>query len=166
MVRPGMSRTTRETRAAGDRRRSDSGSAAVELALVLPIFVTLVFGIISFGIVFAQNLALGNAAREAARSGVVENRTCGQIRSTATDAANSLAMQGTNVTISIKRGQTAATATSACGGGDSVSPCDGSADGDSIYVRLDFTSELIIPLALVKDSFPISGDGVFRCEFS
>jgi hypothetical protein len=63
-------------------------------------------------------------------------------------------------------GQTADTATSACGGGDDFSPCEGSVDGDSIYVRLDFTSELIIPLALVKDSFPISGDGVFRCEFS
>ena len=148
------------------RRRSSAGAAAVEFALVAPLFIILVFGVISFGIAFAQNLALGNAAREAARSGVVEGRTCGQIRSTATDAANTIAMQGSNVTVTIKRGQTAATATNACTGGDSVTPCAGSAAGDSLYVRLDFTSQLIIPLALVKDSFPLSGDGVFRCEFS
>lgn len=138
----------------------------VEFALVAPLFIILVFGVISFGIVFAQNLALDNGAREAARSAVVENRTCGQIKTTAKDAANTIAMQGTNVSVSIKRGQNAATATNACGGGDAVKPCTGSAPGDSIYVKLDFTSHLIIPLAVVKDSFPLSGNGVFRCEFS
>ncbi|HEX2894818.1 MAG TPA: TadE/TadG family type IV pilus assembly protein [Marmoricola sp.] len=161
-----MSALRAERGTARERRRSDDGTAVVEFALVAPVFIVLVFGVISFGIVFAQNLALGNGAREAARSAVVENRTCGQIRTTAKDAANSIAMQGTNVTVSIKRGQSAATATNACTGGDSINPCSGSAPGDSIYVRLDFTSRLIIPLALVKDSYPISGDGVFRCEFS
>jgi len=151
---------------ATQRNHDQAGASAVEFALVAPIFIILVFGVISFGIVFAQNLALGNGAREAARSAVVENRTCGQIRTTATDAANSIAMQGADVTVSIKRGQSAATATNACSGGDTVKPCAGSAAGDSIYVRLDFTSHLIIPLALVRDSYPISGKGVFRCEFS
>ena len=148
------------------RRRSETGAAAVEFALVAPLFILLVFGVVSFGIVFAQNLALGNGAREAARSGVVENRTCGQIRTSATDAANSIAMQGADVTVSIKRGQSSATAVNAFSGGDAVTPCTGSAPGDSIYVRLDFTSHLIIPLAIVKDTYPLSGNGVFRCEFS
>lgn len=146
------------------RTRTD-GAAAVEFALVAPLFIILVFGLISFGIVFAQNLALGNGAREAARSGVVENRTCGQIKTTAMDAATSISMQGADVTVSIKRGQSAATAVNACAS-DAVTPCTGSVAGDSIYVRLDFTSHLIIPLAIVKDSFPLSGNGVFRCEFS
>jgi Flp pilus assembly protein TadG len=148
------------------RRRTTDGAAAVEFALVAPLFIILVFGVISFGIVFAQNLALDNGAREAARSAVVENRTCGQIKTTATDAANTIAMDGTDVTVSVERGQSAATATNACAGGNAVKPCEGSAPGDSIYVRLDFTSHLLIPLAVVKDSFPLSGNGVFRCEFS
>jgi Flp pilus assembly protein TadG len=152
----------------GTRRpqRPDDGAAAVEFALVAPLFIILVFGLISFGMVFAQSLALDNGAREAARSGVVENRTCGQIRTSAKDAASTIAMQGTDVTVSIRRGQSAATATEACAGGDAVNPCTGSATGDSLYVRLDFTSHLIIPLAVVQDSFPLSGKGVFRCEFS
>src|SRR5512139_517620 len=111
-------------------RHAPVGAAAVEFALVAPLFIILVFGVISFGIVFAQNLALGNGAREAARSAVVENRTCGQIRTTATDAANSIAMDGADVTVSIKRGQSAATASNACSGGDAVKPCAGSAPGD------------------------------------
>ena len=151
---------------ARERRRRHDGASAVEFALVAPLFIILVFGVISFGIVFAQDLALGNGAREAARSAVVENRTCGQIRTTASDAATSIAMDGSDVTVSIARGQSAATAVDACAGGDGVQPCAGSAAGDAIYVRLDFTSRLVIPLALVKDSYPISGNGVFRCEFS
>jgi Flp pilus assembly protein TadG len=148
------------------RLRTDRGAAAVEFALVAPLFIMLVFGVISFGIVFAQNLALGNGAREAARSAVVEDRTCGQIETTATDAANSIAMDGADVTVSIKIGQSASTAVDACTGGDSTKPCAGSVAGDSIYIRLDFTSHLIIPLAVVKDSYPLAGNGVFRCEFS
>ena len=38
------------------RRRSDDGASAVEFALVLPILLFLVFGIISFGTFFAQHL--------------------------------------------------------------------------------------------------------------
>jgi Flp pilus assembly protein TadG len=145
--------------------RPADGAAVVEFALVAPIFIILVFGVISFGIVFAQDLALDNGAREAARSGVVENRTCGQIKTSAKDAATSIAMKSADVSVSIKRGSSAATAVNACAS-DLVTPCTGSSPGDSIYVRLDFTSHLIIPLAIVEDSFALSGNGVFRCEFS
>lgn len=148
------------------RTHRDEGAATVEFALVAPIFLMLVFGIISFGIVFAQDLALGNGAREAARSGVVQGSTCGQIRTSARDAATSIAMTGADVTVTVKRGSSSATATDACTGGDGAKPCQGSAPGDSVYVKLDYTSQLIVPLAVVKSSYPISGEGVFRCEFS
>ena len=49
----------------GRKRGRDDGASAVEFALVLPLLIILLFGIISFGIVFAQKLALGNAARQA-----------------------------------------------------------------------------------------------------
>lgn len=50
------------------RRASERGAAAVEFALILPILLTLVFGIIEFGWAFGQQVSLGNAAREAART--------------------------------------------------------------------------------------------------
>lgn len=53
-----------------DRRRpDDAGAAAVEFALLLPLFTILVFGIISGGIVFNDKLALSQGVREAARYG-------------------------------------------------------------------------------------------------
>ena len=43
----------------------------VEFAVVLPIFVVLLFGIIQFGIVFNNYVTLTDAARAAARKGAV-----------------------------------------------------------------------------------------------
>lgn len=145
------------------RRPTEDGSSAVEFALVAPLLIMLVFGVISFGMIFGQQLALGNAAREAARYGVVEGRTCAQIASSAQDAANTIGMSGTNVTVSIKRGTSAGTATSVCP--SSSDPCKGSTTGDSIFVTLDFTSQINIPLVLTK-SIGLRSDGVFRCEYS
>lgn len=50
------------------RSRDDRGAAAVEFALVLPLLLTVVFGIVEFGWTFGQQVSLGNAAREAART--------------------------------------------------------------------------------------------------
>ena len=49
------------------RRRGDSGSAAVEFAIVLPIFLAILFGIIQFGSVLFLHNNMVNAARETAR---------------------------------------------------------------------------------------------------
>lgn len=49
------------------RERGRSGAAAVEFALVLPIFLLLLFGIIQFGSVLFLHNNMVNAAREAVR---------------------------------------------------------------------------------------------------
>ena len=51
------------------------GAAAVELAVVLPIFILMVFGIIEFGRAIMVHQILVNASREAARYAVVPNAT-------------------------------------------------------------------------------------------
>jgi Flp pilus assembly protein TadG len=48
-------------------RRGERGATAVEFAVILPILVVLVFGIIAFGFGFARWVALTNGAREGAR---------------------------------------------------------------------------------------------------
>ena len=48
---------------------AQQGAAAVEFALLLPLFVMIVFGIISGGIVFNDKLSITQGAREAARYG-------------------------------------------------------------------------------------------------
>ena len=49
------------------KAKSESGANAVEFALVLPILIVLVFGIIYGGIAYNRQLALTQAAREGAR---------------------------------------------------------------------------------------------------
>jgi Flp pilus assembly protein TadG len=56
------------------RRRIDNpeqGAAAVEFALVLPLLVVLLFGIIEFSILFYNKAMITNASREGARAGIV-----------------------------------------------------------------------------------------------
>lgn len=50
------------------RRSGERGAAAVELALVLPILLMLIFGIIQFGRGYNAKITLTSAAREGARS--------------------------------------------------------------------------------------------------
>lgn len=50
-------------------RVGESGAAAVEFALVLPLVVMLLFGMISTGLVYNDKLSIANAAREGARIG-------------------------------------------------------------------------------------------------
>ena len=51
------------------RGANDEGANAVEFALVLPILLVLIFGLMWGGIAFEQNLAVTHASREAARFG-------------------------------------------------------------------------------------------------
>lgn len=50
-------------------RRSDSGAAVVEMAIVSIVLFTLLFGIIEFGIAFSKRLTVANATESAARVG-------------------------------------------------------------------------------------------------
>ena len=49
------------------RGRQDQGAAAVEFAVILPVLLLIVFGIIEFGFVFNTQIALTQAAREGVR---------------------------------------------------------------------------------------------------
>ena len=53
--------------------RNEKGAAAVEFVLVLPILVVLVFGIIYFGTIFNDYIAVSQAARDGARLLAVES---------------------------------------------------------------------------------------------
>jgi Flp pilus assembly protein TadG len=66
-------------------QRSEKGAAAVEFALVMPLLLLLVFGIIEFGFVFNRYISVTHAARE----GVRELALGVPVAQATADAANS-----------------------------------------------------------------------------
>lgn len=66
------SRTALHRRLAG-RLGSERGAAAVEFALVVPVLLLLLFGIIEFGRVYNTQIELTGAAREGARVMAISN---------------------------------------------------------------------------------------------
>ena len=158
--------------------RPESGAAAVEFALVVPVLVLIISGIIGFGVVFAQQLALGNASRQVARSAVVRGSFCGtgggvglpgtMLTGDAKVNATTLFVTTNNVQVDIKRSAGLPTdwSTGLCTGdsGNAAMACSGSAVGDNVYVRMRYTSTLSLPF--FQPSFNLQSIGAFRCEFS
>ena len=54
-----------------DVRDGKKGQAVVETALILPIIVVILMGIIDFGLLFSNYLVLANASRDGARSAAI-----------------------------------------------------------------------------------------------
>lgn len=75
-------RGSRRSRRAGER-----GAAVVEFALVVPILLGLVFGVMDYGFWFNESLNVRQGVREAARHGVVRNFEHPACTAAGTDAA-------------------------------------------------------------------------------
>jgi Flp pilus assembly protein TadG len=56
-------------RALGDRRRRQAGQGLVEFAVLVPVFLLILLGVLEFGFAFNHNMTLEYATREGARAG-------------------------------------------------------------------------------------------------
>ena len=79
------------------RNRSQRGAVAVEAALITPLFVLLVFGIIEFGLMFKDYLAVVSSVRAGARIASAEPRNV----NFAADAASQIAREGAALDLSL-----------------------------------------------------------------
>ncbi len=163
------------------RARTDEGAAAVEFALVVPLLLVLVFGIIDFGILFGQNLSLNNAARDSSRFGVVRQidgspgRTCYQVLKRTRDSSVAIALNPNDVGVTVSRSGTticsiaAGTALPVTANTAALQklPCAGSVGGtdDQLRVAATYSGRLVIPI-LPGSAFALTGNGYFKCEFS
>jgi Flp pilus assembly protein TadG len=76
------------------------GAALVEFALVVPLFFTLVMGIIEFGRIFMVQEILVNGARVGARAAILSGSTQSGVTSTVASYMTSAGVSGYTTTIS------------------------------------------------------------------
>ena len=87
--------------------RSESGASAVEFALLLPVLMMILFGIIEFGLALYRQSILTNASREGARLGIVQSIpaiTTAQINATIDNYLTAAGIPPGNVTRAIVAG--------------------------------------------------------------
>ena len=137
------SRQTREEPRAQERKlsprraRDQRGAIAVEFALIVPILLMLVLGIIEFGFGYHAWDATQNAAREGARLGAViggEPNKEDQIRTRVEETMNFLDSSNWTITIQCRPA-----------GGGALGTCAWN-EGDIVNVRVDYTYDYITPL--------------------
>lgn len=149
----------RPTERRSRRRRRERGAVAVEFALVMPLLLVLLFGIIDMGIVLTQQLSLSNSARQAARFAVVdvEGRACGAVEAEARAAAPTIGMLSSDPTFVLSGAP-----------GPCERPCAGSTSTTDIKVTLTYHSNFVVPVPIpgLPTGVDIKGEGVFRCEYN
>jgi Flp pilus assembly protein TadG len=163
----------------------DSGASAVEFALVVPMLLVLVFGIINFGAIFAQQIALNNAARQAARAAVVAGASATQeckqiVQGVQTAAATTIAMTTGNIQSQVSLVQSGAPGGAAaftCSGGFASASSDttlvchsvpANAGTTSYSLRIDsrYQASWLIPSLLPIGAPRLSTTAVYVCEFT
>jgi Flp pilus assembly protein TadG len=77
--------------------RSEKGQAMVEFALVLPLLILILCGILDFGWIFFHQILVNNAAREAARYSSIHLYDDGAVNDDDTAAAQSAAKASSSV---------------------------------------------------------------------
>src|SRR3954453_23710032 len=79
------SRMTRRLRRHGSAR-DERGAAAVEFALVTPLLLVILFGIVDYGIWFSDSISARQAVRDGARAGPIDSLGACATTVTGTDA--------------------------------------------------------------------------------
>jgi hypothetical protein len=79
--------------------KSESGQSLVEFALIVPLLILLLFGIVDFGRIFHAYLTIDHAGREAARAASI-GKDDTQVKSTAVTDAVGIGLTTDKVVIS------------------------------------------------------------------
>ncbi|MFM9964570.1 MAG: TadE/TadG family type IV pilus assembly protein [Planctomycetaceae bacterium] len=141
-------------------RQGRRGTVTVEMALVLPIFTMLVFGIIEFGRGFMIMQLVTNAAREGCRRAIIDGSTNAEVTSyiqTFMQTSGNVSPSATTVTITV----TPAPGNPA-NSGNSLAACQ-SRDLVTIKVQIPFSAVQLISAKYLAGK-TLAGDASMRHE--
>ncbi|PKM82424.1 MAG: pilus assembly protein TadG [Firmicutes bacterium HGW-Firmicutes-14] len=129
-------------------RRKQHGQAVVEMALVLPILIMLIFGIVEFGRILNTYMIVTNLSREGAREGAVGG-TDAEIISAVQLGTNANQLNAGNLTITID--PTAA---------------GPRARGSSVGVEVSYPVDIIAPVIgnIIGDPYVVTSQTTMRVE--
>nr|WP_175772370.1 TadE/TadG family type IV pilus assembly protein [Paraburkholderia phenazinium] len=136
-------------RAAFARSRRERGTAAVEFALVFPLFFVILYGIVTYSVIFVAQQNLTLAAEEGARAALNYQA--------ATSTANALAARSSAACTTAKGMVTSLISTATCV--SSSSPCSYDATMDCVIVTLSYNyagKPLVPSLPLTNFVLPAS----------
>ena len=135
-------------------RNRREGQSLVEFAVVLPVFLLILAGILDFGLGLYSQMTVINAAREGARLGVVEPGNITDIQDRVDAMTGGLDKTRLTVTVSCLRPS-----------GSSFVACSGTqwVSNDAVRVQVDYSYKLLWPLAL-GNSLDLSSTVQMRIE--
>lgn len=125
--------------------KNKKGQAMVEFVLILPVFLLLLLGMVDLSRVISANFVLENAARSAARIGVISN-------------------QDSDIIVAIENATDSLDATSIT---YTITPSESSRNpGDELTIEIHYTVDILTPIVsnVIGGSIPISGKTVMRVE--
>lgn len=130
-----MARLLTHPRRAGRGSRRSRGQALVEFALVFPLFILLLFGLVDLGRLAYINNAIAEAAREGARWGTVQGRSVSAAgRTNIANQTRSLMAAVPNPTVTVTCEDVFGVTRSTC------------TTGNVLVVRVDTTVGMLTPV--------------------
>ena len=140
-------------RLGGRPKKREDGQSLVEFAMVVPIFLLVLFAIVDFGMAFHAWITVTNSAREGARIGAV-HAPAASIEQRVRDTATSLDETNLHVTVTNADDQ-------------------GGQPGESVVVDVSYDYSLMTPLAnllnlvsggIIADTFSLGSIADMRLE--
>ncbi len=137
-----------------EKLRRERGAVAVEFALILPVLLLILFGIIEFGLVWSQTQVFQGAAREGAR--------CAAVKATSSCDIGQEVVDGTGpYTAAFEDGSTPLNVT--IDGVAAPSGCSNATKGHDVSVSWVQPFRIAIPF-WNDVTWNSTVQGVFRCE--
>lgn len=135
-------------------RRRRSGSAVLDMALVLPILLSLSFGTVEFGYYFYVKHNMQAAAREGARAAIVPSAVAADVTTAVANVMSAAGLSSSGYTTAVTDTNGAAINVTTAAAGTAI----------KVTVQCSWGTAGVRPLGIISSSKPVIGTTVMRKE--